>query len=116
MSAVLVFVGGGTGAVLRWCLSLLVTSPFGTLLANLIGSAMLAALMHPSVGLDPRWQLTLGTGCLGGFTTYSTFNLEVIKALQAGQTGQAVATALGTMVGCLLAGMGGWWVAGMMRG
>lgn len=112
MDGLWVFLGGGTGAVLRWVLAALLPAPWGTMLVNVLGSAVLAGLMHPAVGLQGSWRLALGTGLLGGFTTYSTFNLDVLTAVQAGELQRAAVTAVGTLVGCLAGGAVGWWVAG----
>jgi CrcB protein len=112
MAAIWVFLGGGTGAVLRWWLSGLAASPWGTMGVNILGSAMLAGLMHPEVGLQDPWKLALGTGLMGGFTTYSTFNLDVWMALQSGDTWRAGVTLLGTVFGCLLGAALGWALAG----
>lgn len=104
MQAVLVFVGGGTGAVLRWLVSTSVTSPWGTVIVNVVGSALLAALLHPRVGADPLVRVALGTGLLGGFTTYSTFNAEVLAALVNGEPARALLLGAGTFGACLAAG------------
>ena len=45
---------------------------------------------------------------MGGFTTYSTFNLDVWMALQSGDTWRAGVTLLGTVFGCLLGAALGW--------
>lgn len=111
----LVFLGGGAGAVVRWTVSLVVPGAVGTLLVNVLGSALLAGLAHPHGGLDLAahpWRLALMTGALGGFTTYSTFNLDVMSLLQAGQPARAGLLALGTLVSCLAAGALGWAIAG----
>lgn len=113
MQVLVVFLGGGTGAVLRWWVSAWWPAPWGTLLVNVLGSAALAALMHPSLGVAPAWRLAVGTGLLGGFTTYSTFNLEVLGAVQAGEFQRAGLTVLGTWLGCLGGGALGWWLAGL---
>ena len=71
-----VFLGGGLGAVLRFALTPLFAAPWGTMAVNAVGSALLAACLHPSVGLSEAWRAGLCTGLLGGFTTYSTFNRD----------------------------------------
>jgi CrcB protein len=48
--------------------------------------------------------LVLGTGVLGGFTTYSSFNLETLRMLQQGQIGRAMFYASLTFVTCLALG------------
>ena len=107
-----VFVGGGTGAVLRWTVGLAVDSPWGTFTANLAGSFLLALLMHPGWGLSDPWKLALGTGMMGGFTTYSTFNYEMLTALQRGEHAQALLLAALTLGACLAASAAGFAVGG----
>lgn len=114
--ALLVFAGGGTGAVLRWAVGLVVPPPWGTMTVNVVGSLCLAFLLHPSAGVSPMWRLILGTGMMGGFTTYSTFNHDVIGALAEGRYGHAATVALGSLLGCMVGGVVGWWLAGWLRG
>jgi len=109
--ALLVFVGGGTGAVLRWILAAWAPAPWGTVAVNVLGSALLAVFLHEAVGLSTSWRLVLGTGLMGGFTTYSTFNHDVLAALQRGETGHAVLIAATTLAGCLAGAFVGWSLA-----
>jgi len=91
--------------------------PYGTLLVNVVGSFVLAAIMYASVSagvLSPTMRLVFGTGFCGGFTTYSTFNYETMKYLQAGAYGLAAANIAGTLVACMAAGFAGWTVAGWL--
>ena len=70
---------------------------------NLLGSFALALVMSlPGRFGDPQLRLLLGTGFMGGFTTYSTFNLEVFRLLQAGDWARASLYLGGTVGGCLL--------------
>lgn len=88
-----VFIGGGTGSVARWLLSLKLNPmhhalPLGTLIANLIGAFIIGAGLAwfnrlPQV--DPIWKLLITTGFCGGLTTFSTFSSEVVFLLQAGR-------------------------------
>lgn len=116
MNALWVFVGGGIGATVRWWLAALAPAPWGTVGVNVLGSALLAGLLHPQVGLSDPMRLLLCTGMMGGFTTYSTFNFDVLAALQAGNVGQAMTTIVVTVITCLLAGLGGWFIAGRLVG
>ena len=113
--AAYVFVGGGTGAVMRWAVGLWVPAPWGTMAVNVLGSFGLALLLHPGLGVSPTWRLALGTGMMGGFTTYSTFNHDVISAMSEGRYGHAALVAGGSLVACVLGGLLGWWVAGLLR-
>lgn len=82
----MVLIGGSCGAVSRFAVSsitkriLSTEFPVATLLINAIGSFFigLLAAAHPS---DFN-QLLLGTGFMGGFTTFSTFQYENISLLQ----------------------------------
>lgn len=88
-----VFIGGGTGSVARWLLSLKLNPmhhaiPLGTLTANLAGAFIIGAGLAwfnrlPQV--DPVWKLLITTGFCGGLTTFSTFSSEVVFLLQAGK-------------------------------
>ena len=88
-----VFIGGGTGSVARWLLSLKLNPmhhaiPLGTLTANLIGAFIIGAGLAwfnrlPQV--EPVWKLLITTGFCGGLTTFSTFSSEVVFLLQAGK-------------------------------
>jgi CrcB protein len=82
----MVLIGGSCGAVCRFAVSsvikrLLSTEfPFATLLINAIGSFFIGLLMSAQLG--DFHQLLLGTGFMGGFTTFSTFQYENISLLQ----------------------------------
>lgn len=108
-----VFLGGGTGAVLRWQLAALLPAPWGTVGVNILGSFLLAVIMHPVSEVDPTWKLALGTGLMGGLTTYSSFNLDVWAAIEAGAPGRALMIVGVTVATCLLGAAAGWWLAGL---
>ena len=87
MDYMLVFVGGGIGAALRHAvnrgtLALLGPSfPFSTLVVNVLGSffmGVLAGVLLPRGEGHQSVRLFLGTGILGGFTTFSTFSLDAV--------------------------------------
>ncbi len=117
----LVCVGGAVGSGARYLLSSGLASwalrahgsafPWGTLAVNAIGSFLLGVLLQSGAtsgdGPNPTLRFLVGTGALGGFTTYSTFNYETLCYLQQGQTGAAAANVALTLVTCLLAGAAG---------
>lgn len=85
--------------------------PWGTLAVNLLGSLLLMLLATVAVrtGRVPEaTRLALGTGVLGGFTTYSAFNYETITLAQNGAWGRAAGYVGLTVMGCLAAGAVGW--------
>jgi CrcB protein len=107
-------IGGAAGTLARyglltWCQHRFGSGfPYGTIAVNLIGSLLLGALMQAAMTTDivsPTLRLGLGVGFLGGFTTYSTFNLETLKMLQARAWMPAILNASITFFGCLLAGV-----------
>jgi CrcB protein len=116
MSGFLVFLGGGFGALMRYALSSVIVSPWGTFGCNVIGSFLLAFFLHPDTGMSPQAKLLLGTGAMGGFTTYSTFNHEVLSMLRTGDHLQAATLGAVTMTVCLLAGAAGFTLAGFTMG
>lgn len=94
-----IVLAGGSGALLRYLLGRTSVAlnwtalPFGTLLANVIGSFLIGYL---SWQLVHRWQLSnemqviVLTGFLGGFTTFSAFSLEVVSLFETGFNARAV--------------------------
>jgi fluoride exporter len=125
MAWLAVALGGAAGSLLRYALGLLAASvggpdfPFGTFAANVLGSFGLGLLFvagegHTLFGVDSR--LALGTGAMGGFTTYSTFNLELLRYAQEGMAGRALLYGVLTVVVCLLAGLGGIALGRALRG
>lgn len=80
--------------------------PYGTLVVNLVGCFIIAALMHAALTLD--WSATLRSaltiGLVGGFTTYSSFNYDTMRLVEEGAPGPAFLNVAVTLAGGLLAG------------
>lgn len=82
--AILVFIGGGLGSVLRYLLGKTLNNsesgiPLGTFLANILGSLLIGfilGLAAKNEALTQNQSLLLATGFCGGFTTFSTFAYE----------------------------------------
>ncbi|NTX68865.1 fluoride efflux transporter CrcB [Lelliottia amnigena] len=102
-----VFIGGGTGSVARWFLSMRFNPmhqviPLGTLTANLIGAFIIGmglAWFNRMTHIDPMWKLLITTGFCGGLTTFSTFSAEVVFLLQDGRINWALANIALNMLG-----------------
>jgi CrcB protein len=111
ITALLVVVCGGAGAVARFAIDGFVSDrvpssfPFGTLIVNLSGSFVLGLL----AGLDADHQTSvlLGTATIGSYTTFSTWMLESHRAAQDGDGRQAwVSIALALATGLAAAALG----------
>ncbi|MDA8439098.1 MAG: CrcB family protein [Propionibacterium sp.] len=111
----LVVLGGAVGTTARWSLGQAFATapghwPSVTFAINLIGSFLLGLLLETLVrsGPDAGWRravrVGIGTGILGGFTTYSTFVVEVDRLMATGHawTGGAYAV-LSILIGVLAA-------------
>jgi CrcB protein len=117
-SIALVFAGAGTGGVVRhllnWGLNPVFASlPLGTLVANVVGSGAAGAmlgLLQVRVDLDPTLRPLVIVGFLGGLTTFSSFSLEVVQALENQKLLLASGTVLlhvGASIAAAIAGLAG---------
>ncbi len=100
---VVVALGGAIGASVRFLLSQQFPGIWTIAVINIVGSLLLGVLAA-MLGPDRLWRLFLGVGVLGGFTTYSTFAVDVVQ-----NPGSAVLYVLATLVPALVAariGMG----------
>ncbi len=108
--ALAVGAAGGVGAALRYVVDNAVPAriraryPWGILLVNLTGSFALGALTGAVPGV---WLTILGTGLLGGYTTFSTAAVDAARMLLDRRITAGVVGTLATMVGCVaLAALG----------
>ena len=89
--------------------------PYGTFLANVAGGLLMGLLVgflaHRGAAGQERWRLLLAVGVLGGFTTFSSYSLEVARMIEARSYGQAANYALGSAVMAITAVFAGLWLA-----
>ena len=111
----LVALGGAAGTLARYLLNAAIGEvaglPVGILIINVGGAFLLGCLLEwlalggPDRGARRRWRLLLGTGVLGGFTTYSLLATDIAELLLGGQWWLGVGYGLGTLV---LGGLAAW--------
>lgn len=116
----LVVLGGAVGTGVRYGLSTAFPAgygewPWAIWAINMGGAFLLGFLLEAlaATGPDAGWRraarLGLGTGVLGGFTTYSTFTVETVELWQSGHVPQAVSyVGLSLIIGAGAALLGLW--------
>ena len=105
-------VAGGAGSGARYLVGLWAAQRlgsaflYGTLIVNVAGCFLIAALMHAAVmfGWSPTVRAAIAIGFLGGFTTYSAFNYETMRLIEEGATATASINVIATLVGGWAAG------------
>ncbi len=110
----LVFLGSGLGGASRFLVYQAFRQwlpfsrfPFATWTVNCAGCASIAFITHIALEtsvVSANTRLFLTVGVLGGFTTYSSFNHDMLEAARTGQYGLAALYAAATFAGCVLAG------------
>jgi len=113
----LVAAGGAAGATMRYLVNVAFLSratsafPWHTLAINIVGAFLLGVLAAFTVErglLSMQFSLLLGTGVLGGFTTFSTLAYESVVLIERGQPWVGAANLLGSCVlgvGAAMAGL-----------
>nr|WP_069816464.1 CrcB family protein [Streptomyces sp. TP-A0874] len=112
---VAVAVGGAVGAAARYGAALLWPTatgafPWTTLLVNVVGCAVIGVFMVVITELwtpHPLLRPFFGTGVLGGFTTFSTYAVDIQRLLSGGH----LRTGLGYLALTLAAALGAVWVS-----
>jgi CrcB protein len=116
-------IGGAAalGAVCRYLLDQVVqhqhdqSFPWGTFVVNVSGSLLLGLVtgLATSHGLPAVPTAVLGTGFLGGYTTWSTYLWESLALAEGGAPGQAALNLLGSLAAGLAAAAAGFGLAGL---
>lgn len=102
--------GGVLGALSRYALSLAIPAdpgqfPWSTFLINLSGSAVLGFILILLIEQFPRGRLArpvIGTGFIGAYTTFSTFEVDTSELIRDGHVATAVTYLVASVVGGLL--------------
>lgn len=103
MTILYVAAGGAIGSVLRYMVTtraaalLGLNFPYGTMIVNISGSFLMGILVgYLSKTLPHSMELRafLAIGILGGFTTFSSYSLDVVTLIERGQMAQAATYAI----------------------
>lgn len=102
-----VFIGGCAGVAAREALIVLFPTggvPWTVFAINIIGAFLLGVLLEaltrrgPDVGRRRMIRMLLGTGFMGGFTTYSALATDTADLLSSGSPGAGAAYGVGTVL------------------
>lgn len=109
-------IGGALGAIGRYLVGREFTErvgglfPWGTFAVNITGAFLIgvlfALLTARGIG-DDQLHLLLVVGILGGYTTFSSYALEVVNLVEAGHGGTALVYLLGSNLLSLVACVAG---------
>jgi fluoride exporter len=109
---------GAAGAYARFAVAAAVTGrrpgdfPAGTFVVNLSGGFALGVLT--GAGITATALFVLGTGFMGGYTTFSTWMVETQRLGEDAEIGLAFVYLLGSMLAGLAATGAGWALAGAL--
>lgn len=112
-ATIMVALGGAIGSVARYWLALLMLPvsrdlPWGTIVINIVGSFAISffgalTLEQGRFAVPEIWRLAFMVGVCGGFTTFSSFSLQTLDLLRAGQPGRALLNIGISVIVCLIA-------------
>ncbi|WP_187971372.1 fluoride efflux transporter CrcB [Aquibium microcysteis] len=119
----IVALGGAIGAALRHMAGLVILRlagagfPWGTLTVNVVGSFVMGLfieLLARRFGASNELRLLVATGLLGGFTTFSSFSLDVAVLWERGLAAAALAYVLASVICSISALFAGLWLVRMV--
>jgi fluoride exporter len=111
MTTLLVAVAGTAGVLSRYGISRLTLHSdalvWSTVGINILGSFLLGLLVAEN-WFDRDVREALGVGFLGGFTTFSTFSVQIVLEVDGGEPGRAALYLLSSVVGRTVAATAGY--------
>jgi fluoride exporter len=116
MQWLMIAIGGALGSMARFAAVGYLTPmlnfrfPIGTFIVNIVGSFLIGSayvIIVEKALIPNEWRLFFITGILGGFTTFSSFSLEILQTWQEGHVLNAILYATCSVVlGLLFAFVG----------
>ena len=113
MQWLLIALGGAFGSMTRFAAVVYITPlfnmkfPFGTFLVNIVGSFLIGVayvVLIEKSDVSPLYRMFFITGFLGGFTTFSSFSLEMLQLWQEGYVLNSILYAISSVIlGLLMA-------------
>jgi CrcB protein len=118
VTVVWVALAGGAGAVARFVVDGLVRGrasvrfPLGTVVVNVTGSFVLGFVtgLVLARAAPEELRLVLGTGFLGGYTTFSTASFETVRLVEQRRPGLALLNGVGTLILTVCVAAAGLWL------
>lgn len=107
MQWLLIAIGGALGSMIRYASVSYLTPmfsfkfPFGTFIVNIVGSFLIGVayvLLIEKSNVSPMYRMFFMTGFLGGYTTFSSFSLEMMQLWQEGYVLNSMLYAIGSVV------------------
>lgn len=103
---IMIALAGGVGAVLRWVIDTAVQRrlgarfAWGTMIINVTGSLLLGTVVTLVSGavLPSGVGAVIGTGLLGGYTTFSAASVETVRLVRAGRWAAALLNGPGMLL------------------
>ena len=112
----LIAVGGSLGAIARYWVGSAVASrlgtkfPYGTFVINMSACIIIGfslTYLGKRAELSPAWRYLIPTGFVGAYSTFSTYEWEMLSSLRDGAFSLAALYAIGSLLLGLVAAWGG---------
>lgn len=108
--------GGALGSIARYWMGSTISGrlgtrfPFGTLIVNITACVLLGfslTWLGRRAELNPEWRFFIAVGCVGAYSTFSTFEWETFSTMRSGAFLMGALYAVGSLVLGLAATWGG---------
>jgi len=115
----LVALGGALGSVARYWIGVTVAGrmgtrfPWGTFVINITACAIIGFSMTwlgKRSGTSAAWRYLIPIGFVGGYSTFSTYEWEILSSLRSG----AFIVAAAYSIGSLIAGLAATWCGALL--